>query len=160
MAPTHVYTYIVPPHPHPFKIHNTMSAGACAGWAQMVTSPSPYLPTTLTPMFAFTHTTPTVLPITNAIPPSTTLNTQTSSYNFSPPIATPPTTTPHTTTTATTSPYHHAATGPTTAHTYPTHHVDSHTHPSIPHVLPPLQCCYPLPSLEIVPGSRSRKGAF
>ena len=29
-----------------------------------------------------------------------------------------------------------------------------------PPCLPPMQCCYPLPSLEIVPGSRSRKGAF
>ena len=29
-----------------------------------------------------------------------------------------------------------------------------------PPCLPPMQCCYPLPSLGIVPGSRSRKGAF
>ena len=31
--------------------------------------------------------------------------------------------------------------------------------PTLP-CLPPMQCCYPLPSVEIVPGSRSRKGAF
>ena len=69
------------------------------------------------------------------------------------------TTTARTTTTATTSPYHHVATTPPTTHTYPTTTVYS-PHASTPPCLPPMQCCYPLPSLEIVPGSRSRKGAF
>ena len=143
MAPTHVYTYIVPPHPHPFKIHNTMSAGACAGWAQIVTSPSPYLPTTLTPMSAFTHTTPTVLPITNAIPPSTTLNTKMSSYNL-PPLSTPTTTTANTTTTAATTPYHPTATFTITP--CPTRH--SVTLPlTLPLPLPPPLTTMRLPGL-------------
>ena len=68
-------------------------------------------------------------------------------------------TTANTTTTPATSPYHHAATGPTTAHTYPTHPVEYSPPPHPPHVCA-YAMLYPYPVWKLFRGAASRKGAF
>ena len=75
-----------------------------------------------------------------------------------PSLPTPTTTTANTTTPAATSPYHHTITTITTIHTFRSTPLANPPHPPTLPCLPPMQCCYPLPSLEIVPGSRTRKG--